>query len=489
MSAIDPNAQLFDSDDTPSTAADVDTSFASVDMNNGPTAPPPMGSLPLTSDDDGDGGSGGTLIITVTDPQELGEGRNKHTYYRIDVRPPGAYTDPISSIRRRYSDFQWLFSRLHAEKPGAIIPIIPHTAAMQSSKRFSEELVQERRGHLERFLRRVQVHPELEGAPSLSSFFSPDAEVFEAAKRENPTDTNMDDTMGETERLTEKVKHFFVKTTVKAKALRGGELEETSDGQQMEEIEEYLNTVSVHVKSLAKKTLALVKASEDTSKNMHELGQTLFGMHQTYDPDKNNNGNDSNMKHKTLPSLKTISTVLASLSAIHKVKYDENTSKVTQQILDIENSIKSARLALKRRKEKQLTYNTYLQQIKNRTAALDKIHHNASLTPPTPSNDAKMADAQKSLESARYASKIALDDLIQVTERIFREMDRFKSSLDQELRGVYVRHAKVQVDYSRQLDAEWGKLLVGDGSKPGAVGINVGSSNMQQSHDSDVLMI
>jgi len=212
----------------------------------------------------------------VTDPQELGEGRAKHTYYRIDVRPPGAYSDPISSIRRRYSDFQWLFSRLHTEKPGAIIPIIPHTAAMQSAKRFSEELVEERRGHLERFLRKVQVHPELEGAPSLSCFFSADAEVFEAAKKENPVDPNADETMGETERLTEKVKHFFVKTTVKAKVMRGAELEETSDGRQIEEIEEYLNTVSVHVKSLSKTTLALVKASEDTSTNMHELGQVMF---------------------------------------------------------------------------------------------------------------------------------------------------------------------------------------------------------------------
>lgn len=36
---------------------------------------------------------------------------------------------------------------------------------------------------MERFLRKVQVHPELEGAPSLAAFFSPDADVFEAAKK------------------------------------------------------------------------------------------------------------------------------------------------------------------------------------------------------------------------------------------------------------------------------------------------------------------
>lgn len=48
---------------------------------------------------------------------------------------------------------------------------------------------------------------------------------------------------------------------------------------------------------------------------------------------------------------------------------------------------------------------------------MEKIQHTASLNPPTPAGDAKIADAKKSLESARYASKSALDDLIQVTER------------------------------------------------------------------------
>ena len=75
------------------------------------------------------------------------------------------------------------------------------------------------------------------------------------------------------------------------------------------------------------------------------------------------------------------------------------------------------------------------------------------------SSEAKIGDAQRSLESARQASKAAMDELIQVTERVFREMDRFKHNLDEELRGVYARHARVQVDYSKQMDGEYNKLL------------------------------
>ncbi|KAL7464011.1 hypothetical protein ACHAXS_004355 [Conticribra weissflogii] len=531
---IDPNKELFD--DSPPTMRD---------LNLGPSAPPPSSAPPPVADHDGDGaddddddeeakreraiegggpndggGDDGVLHLSVTDPQELGEGRNRHTFYRIDVRT-SRYGDPISSVRRRYSDFQWLFQRLHAERPGAIIPIIPHTQAVNSAKRFSEELVEERRRHLERFLRGVQVHPELEGCPSISAFFSPEAEVFEAAKRENPASDKEDSLDSPTENFREKAKHFFVKTRIKARVMSGGELEETSDGAAFEEVEHYLNSLEAHVKAVAKATKFMVNVSKETSSNMHELGQTLFGMVQDYDPSKdaaasashevsdshfNANSNHSNNSHnsntsnnsngnnsKSLPSLRIISNVFASLSAIHKVKHDENDQKVTQPLQTIEWSLKSARLALKRRKERQITYNTYLQQIKNRQATVDKLRHNAAINPQhTPNSDAQMANAQTSLDNAKQMASKALEELDDVSQRVFREMDRLKAEVDESLRRIYVEHARVQVGYSRQLDAEWNKLAgmgVGVGGGPGPAIPMRKSTSGGAASDTEVLMI
>mmetsp|Transcript_16410 Transcript_16410/g.33102 ORF Transcript_16410/g.33102 Transcript_16410/m.33102 type:complete len:185 (+) Transcript_16410:93-647(+) len=152
MSTIDPNAELFD------------------DGSSIPSGPPPSSPPPTLDENNtpvGGGGGGGTLHLSVTDPQQIGEGRNAHTFYRIDVRP-NQYADTIASVRRRYSDFRWLFQRLHEERPGAIIPIIPHTKAFQIEKRLSEELIEERRVSCETFL-----HPELEGAPPYPPFFLP----------------------------------------------------------------------------------------------------------------------------------------------------------------------------------------------------------------------------------------------------------------------------------------------------------------------------
>ena len=82
-----------------------------------------------------------------------------------------------------------------------------------------------------------------------------------------------------------------------------------------------------------------------------------------------------------MPSCKAISNVLASLAAINKVKHDEDQSKTGRIMSDIEWSIKAARLALKRRKNCQLTYNTYLQQIRNREGALEKLNKAAAVSP------------------------------------------------------------------------------------------------------------
>jgi sorting nexin-1/2 len=98
--------------------------------------------------------------LTVSDPVIHADGMNKYTSYRVDCRPPSTYgipdnnsaaatTDPFlqnnqeySSVLRRYSDFLWLYERLHKERAGAIVPHLPEKQAVG---KFSPEFVEERR--------------------------------------------------------------------------------------------------------------------------------------------------------------------------------------------------------------------------------------------------------------------------------------------------------------------------------------------------------
>lgn len=228
---------------------------------------------------------------------------------------------------------------------------------------------------------------------------------------------------------------------------------------------------------------------------MHELGQSLFGLHQLYDPETNTNNTSAAgadptpYKLSTLPSIKTISNVFASLLAVNKVKSDEDQLKVVAPMREIEWMIKAARLAIKRRKNCQLTYNTYIQQQKNRESSLEKTRVAADLIPGN-GHSQKINDAQKLVDVARQSAAKALEELETVTQRVLRETDRFKRVVDTELRILYANFARVEVENSGQLDAEWKKLLSGSVSDTNAT---ISTSDMvvpfPPSDDAEVLMI
>ena len=175
-----------------------------------------------------------------------------------------------------------------------------------------------------------------------------------------------------------------------------------------------------------------------------------------------------------------------------KVKHDENHSKVGTPIEQLEWSIKAARLAVRKRKNCQLTYTTYVQQSKNREAGVDKLIKSADLNPQSGTNDEKIATAQGLLDASKQASAKARAELDAVTQRVYREMDRFKRHVDEELRKLYVSHAKVQVDYSQQMDSEWKKLAGapgGGGGNGARGGPGAGAGGAGGSTEAETLMI
>ena len=122
----------------------------------------------------------------VSDPVQHSEGVNKYTSYRVDVRSPDNNM-AFSAVLRRYSDFLWLYERLHSERAGAIVPPVPEK---QPVGRFNPAFVEIRRRELERFLRRAAVHPELQGSSALEAFLKADDVTFNAAKNRKVPPSN-----------------------------------------------------------------------------------------------------------------------------------------------------------------------------------------------------------------------------------------------------------------------------------------------------------
>ncbi|GAA6010388.1 hypothetical protein JCM11491_006299 [Sporobolomyces phaffii] len=100
------------------------------------------------------------LEIEVRDPRTQEFGRKMYTDYEIVCRTNiPAFRLRYSSVRRRYSDFEAFRDLLERESTRVTIPPLPGKVF---SGRFTEEVVEQRREGLERFLVVVAGHPLLQ---------------------------------------------------------------------------------------------------------------------------------------------------------------------------------------------------------------------------------------------------------------------------------------------------------------------------------------
>ena len=107
-------------------------------------------------------------VIAVPETCQLTDNMGmKYTAYRIEVRPPPVQQNgddasaqqshsqpPQTAVLRRYRDFAWLHTALSKERPGCVVPPVPEKNAVA---RFDSEFVEDRRSHLEQFLRRTTI--------------------------------------------------------------------------------------------------------------------------------------------------------------------------------------------------------------------------------------------------------------------------------------------------------------------------------------------
>ncbi|VDQ04266.1 unnamed protein product [Trichobilharzia regenti] len=100
------------------------------------------------------------LEIDVCRPLTHGDGKNRFTDYEVNLRtnlPIFAHKE--SSVRRRYSDFQWLRDELDRESK-IVVPRLPSKAWKRQlpfradEGIFDEDFIEERRKGLEEFINR-----------------------------------------------------------------------------------------------------------------------------------------------------------------------------------------------------------------------------------------------------------------------------------------------------------------------------------------------
>ncbi|KAL1915513.1 uncharacterized protein VTP21DRAFT_6637 [Calcarisporiella thermophila] len=109
------------------------------------------------------------LEIEVRNPVTHGFGRKMYTDYEIVCKTNiPCFKLKQSSVRRRYSDFEWFRDALEREVSRVNLPPLPGKIF---TNRFSDEVIEQRREGLERFLQIVAGHPLLQtGSKILQAF-------------------------------------------------------------------------------------------------------------------------------------------------------------------------------------------------------------------------------------------------------------------------------------------------------------------------------
>uniref|UniRef100_A0A8R1HTB9 Sorting nexin-3 n=1 Tax=Caenorhabditis japonica TaxID=281687 RepID=A0A8R1HTB9_CAEJA len=116
------------------------------------------------------------LEIEVINPITHGVGKMRYTDYEIRMRSNlPVFKQKESSVRRRYSDFEWVRAELERDSK-IVVPTLPG----KSYKRqlpfrsddgiFEEEFIENRRKALELFINKVAGHPLAQNERSLHIF-------------------------------------------------------------------------------------------------------------------------------------------------------------------------------------------------------------------------------------------------------------------------------------------------------------------------------
>ncbi|PMD34282.1 Vps5-domain-containing protein [Hyaloscypha variabilis F] len=113
------------------------------------------------------------FYITVGDPHKVGDLTSSHIVYLVRTKTTSkAYRQPEFEVTRRYRDFLWLYSSLHANNPGVVVPPPPEKQAVG---RFDTNFVESRRAALERMLNKTAAHPTLQHDSDLKLFLESEA--------------------------------------------------------------------------------------------------------------------------------------------------------------------------------------------------------------------------------------------------------------------------------------------------------------------------
>ena len=421
--------------------------------------------------------------ITVSDPVEYNEGalKGKYTSYSVKYDPPLPQKEDTkttkqlfpypTSVNRRYSDFSWLYTTLHKERPGSIVPPLPDKV---QTGRFSESFIEDRRFHLEIFLRRVVSSEELKDTECLLVFLGGGDAEFKKAKKDGSfgtkdnshnqtlSDDYRDDSddmeMNEhhpdslvdksNDQLSEKKKGIKRWLKERKTSLKGTIVRSPDDGI-FEQVTHFINALEAGLKRIEKEASASSKRDKANAASLLEFGLGCDAL--AHIDDEVNTTKESERSNGIGETFRLIGKTSDQTSAISSEHHTRELSCFVEPLRDHLKMVHAVKIALSKRNNRRITYSTCLNAIDSKKASLHKYRINQ--------DSVKAFGVESSLSRAETAVIVAKANYEEVSARVLREVDRFRQENAVTMYTTMAQFTKIQKDYHEKMLSAWEDVL------------------------------
>ena len=126
--------------------------------------------------------------------------------------------------------------------------------------------------------------------------------------------------------------------------------------------------------------------------------------------------------------------------------------KLDEPLHDHVKYVAALKYAIEQRSNRRLTYTTALNKLGEKRGALAKYNGHFGA-------DMKRYDAELSLQRAEAAAEQARVDFEGCSQRLLREMDRFRVERANEMRATIVEYVRIQAEYTAKMSQVWSGLV------------------------------
>ncbi|OQR84880.1 sorting nexin [Achlya hypogyna] len=377
-----------------------------------------------------------SIVIEVGEPVKQGEGMQAYISYKISTSTDRRqFQKSTFSVVRRFSDFVWLHTSLCSLFPGVVVPPLPEKLLVG---RFSPEFIESRRRALHLFLCRCAVHPEIQHSEYLTVFLEGSDEALSHFKTEVGAKSKgknggglfqwFDDTIVAT-----------ISSTLGAQSLAVEKLKTTTDIQ-VEDIAAYMDSLEPIIQSLSKHAHGLTKRAREIADGLFEFGVALTLLGQA----------EENESLQT--ALSHVGTCADKLSVLAAEHAEKEVMLFEEPILDYIRLVQAVKAALVKRNEVRGQYHGTVLDLEAKQTALQKAQAKGS--PPE-----KVEAASNDVNEAKRRVDTAKLEHDMVTDRVLREVDRFKQEKLSDFKRIVLDYIQLQIAYNRKVEDEWAAVI------------------------------